>query len=87
MVHLGADGSVADCRIGVTGAGPKAQRARAAEDALKGGADVAVAAERASEGLDYIGDISASEEYRAHLVRVLAKRGLTRALAQAHSAT
>jgi carbon-monoxide dehydrogenase medium subunit len=83
MVHLGTAGSVSDCRIAVTGAGPKAQRARAAEDALKGGSDVEAAAVQASEGLDYIGDISASEEYRAHLVRVLTKRALNRAMAQA----
>lgn len=82
MVHRGDDGALSECRIAVTGAGPKAQRARAAEDALKGGADVAAAAERASDGLDLIGDISASEEYRAHLTRVLTRRALTRALAQ-----
>lgn len=82
MVHRGDDGALSECRIAVTGAGPKAQRARVAEDALKGGADVAAAAERASDGLDFIGDISASEEYRAHLTRVLTRRALTRALAQ-----
>jgi carbon-monoxide dehydrogenase medium subunit len=83
MVHLDDAGSVSDCRIAVTGAGPKAQRARAAEDALKGGGDIDAAAARASEGLDYIGDISASEEYRAHLARVLTKRALNRAMEQA----
>ncbi len=82
MVHRGADGNVSDCRIAVTGAGPRAQRARAAEDALKSGMDVAEAAARASDGLEYIGDISASEEYRANLVRVLTKRALTRAMEQ-----
>jgi carbon-monoxide dehydrogenase medium subunit len=81
MVHRGNDGAISECRIAVTGAGPKAQRARAAEDALRAGADAATAAERASDGLDFIGDISASEEYRAHLTRVLTKRALIRALA------
>lgn len=81
MVH-GAPGAISECRIAVTGAGPKVQRARAAEDALKGGADATAAAERASDGLDFIGDISASEEYRAHLTRVLTARALAKALAQ-----
>lgn len=83
MVHRGADGAVSECRIAVTGAGPKPQRARAAEDALTGGADASAAAERASDGLDFLGDISASEEYRAHLTRVLTRRALLKALEQA----
>lgn len=81
MVH-GSGGAISECRIAVTGAGPKVQRARAAEDLLKGGADAATAAVQASAGLDFIGDISASEEYRAHLTRVLTKRALEKALAQ-----
>jgi carbon-monoxide dehydrogenase medium subunit len=83
VVRKGDDGTVSECRVAVTGAGPKVQRARAAEAALKGGADVAAVAEQAADGLDFIGDISASEEYRAHLTRVLTKRALTRAMERA----
>ena len=82
MVHKNDDGSLSDCRIAVTGAGPKAQRASAAEDALKGGASTADAAAKAADGLDLIGDVYAGEEYRAQLTRVLTRRALERALDQ-----
>ena len=84
LVQLGDNGNISACRIAVTGAGPKAQRATMAENMLldrQPSADqITAAAEQASSGLELIGDISASEEYRAHLARVLAKRALTRAL-------
>ncbi len=83
MVHLDADGKVSDCRIAVTGAGPKAQRARAAEDLIKGGSDVDSAAQKAGDGLEYLSDMSASEEYRAQLTRVLTRRALHKAMDQA----
>lgn len=79
MVHKSGDG-ISACRIAVTGAGPKAQRATAAEAALTGGASVEDAAAQAADGLDFIGDVYASEEYRAQLVRVLCKRALQKAM-------
>lgn len=82
MVHKGTDGKVSDCRIAVTGAGPKPQRARSAEESVRAGADPTAAANRAADGLDFIGDVFASEEYRAQLVRVLTKRALQRAVNQ-----
>lgn len=82
MIHKGDDGAISDCRIAVTGAGPKAQRARGAEDAFKSGGDVDAASQRAADGLEFLGDMTASEEYRANLVRVLTKRALTKAMAQ-----
>ena len=78
MVHKDGNG-ISECRIAVTGAGPMVQRARAAEDAYKGGASAEDAAAQAADGLDLIGDVYASEDYRAHLVRVLTKRALQRA--------
>jgi carbon-monoxide dehydrogenase medium subunit len=87
LVQRGDSGSIAACRIGVTGAGPKAQRATLAENMLLNRAgsaeDIAAAAEQAASGLELIADISASEAYRAHLTRVLAKRALTKALERA----
>jgi carbon-monoxide dehydrogenase medium subunit len=87
VVQLADDGTVADCRVGVTGAGPKAQRASAVEAALKGqqpSADtLRAAAEQAAEGIELLSDLAASEEFRAHLVQVHARRALERAVAAA----
>ncbi|HSH82012.1 MAG TPA: xanthine dehydrogenase family protein subunit M [Herpetosiphonaceae bacterium] len=84
VVQLGGDGTVSACRIGVTGAGPKAQRAAAAEKLLSGKtptADtIAAAAAQADSGLDLLSDLAGSEEYRAHLVRVQTRRALERAV-------
>lgn len=86
-VKLGAGGTVEACRIGVTGAGPKAVRQPAAEAALVGTsgdeAAVAAAAEQSGAEMDYLGDIHASEEYRRAMVKVYTKRALTEALARA----
>jgi carbon-monoxide dehydrogenase medium subunit len=86
-VTVGADGSCADVRIGVTGAGPKAVRATEAEAALRGGKldDDAIrsAAERAGAGIDFNEDVHASGEYRAHLVTVYSARALKTAVSRA----
>lgn len=87
VVQLADDGTIADCRVGVTGAGPKAQRASAVEAALKGQQPSAEAlrsaADLASEDIEFLGDLAASEEFRAHLVQVHARRALERAVASA----
>ena len=77
-------GTVKSARIAVTGAPEKATRSTAAEQTLAGKAanadSIAQAAARAADGLGELnGDVYASPEYRAHLVRVLTKRALTRA--------
>jgi aerobic carbon-monoxide dehydrogenase medium subunit len=86
-VRLGGDGNVAAARIAVTGAGPKATRQTDAEAALSGSsgdeAAVAAAADKSGEGMDYLGDIHASEEYRRAMVKVYTRRALTQALARA----
>jgi carbon-monoxide dehydrogenase medium subunit len=41
---------------------------------------IAQAAEHAGEGMDFLGDIFASEEYRQHQVKVYTKRAHTAAL-------
>jgi carbon-monoxide dehydrogenase medium subunit len=80
VVTLNADGTCASARIAVTGAGPKATRLTSMEEALVGktldDASVSAAASNAGEGMDFLGDIFASEEYRAHLVKVYAKRAV-----------
>ena len=76
-----------DIRVAVTGAGPKAVRLTSMEEALVGKAlteeNVAAATEGATDGMDLLGDIYASEEYRAHLTKVFAKRAVLAAAGNA----
>jgi carbon-monoxide dehydrogenase medium subunit len=64
-------------RVALVNMHPTPVRAAAVEDALAGGASAAEAAERAAEGLEPSGDLSASVEYRQHLARVLTRRALS----------
>ena len=86
-VTLDPDGVCTDARIGITGAGPKAVRAREAEGALVGkrldDATVSSAAEGAGEGIDFSEDIHASAEYRVHLTAVYARRAIQTAVSRA----
>ena len=86
-VTLGADGNVAAARVAVTGAGPMAVRANGTEDALIGQAPTAdavkAAARKATDGMTFLGDIHAGEEYRAHLTRVFTERALNHAIERA----
>jgi carbon-monoxide dehydrogenase medium subunit len=75
------DGKCEDVSIGVTGLAPKAFRAKAVEDALRGQtldeATVSAATARAdADALDAMEDIHASGDYRRHLARVYAKRAV-----------
>lgn len=76
-------GTCSSARIAITGATSYAMRATAAEQALVGKAldttSIAAAAAMASDGLDLNGDVYASADYRANLIRVLAKRAITEA--------
>jgi len=78
----------ADCRVAITGAGATPVRAVDTEAALKGTAlddgAIAHAADLAVTGIDFLGDLYASEEYRKQLVRVYTRRAVIAAL---HSAT
>lgn len=80
-------GTISSARIGVTGVGPKAYRATAVEQALAGkpANDEAVraAVEPVADGVDVLGDIHASPEYRAHLARVLTRRAVLEAAQRA----
>jgi carbon-monoxide dehydrogenase medium subunit len=74
------DGRLNSARIGVTGAAPVAFRAAAAESALAGSdlsaESIARAADAAYDGRELLGDIHASAEYRAALIKVMTKRAL-----------
>jgi len=85
VMGLDDEGKISSCRIGVTGAGPKPQRARKTEGMLVGQPPttqmITAAAEQAASGLEFLSDLAASEEFRAHLVRVHTRRALEKALA------
>jgi len=76
-------------RVAVTGAGPVAKRLTASEQVLAGqapsAAAIAQAAAQATEGMTFLGDIHAGEEYRRHLTQVYVRRALTRAAQQARA--
>ncbi|MGH9387084.1 MAG: FAD binding domain-containing protein [Vicinamibacterales bacterium] len=68
-------------RIGITGVARAPYRARAAEDVLMGDGSVtpdaiARASAHAADGVEPLGDIHASPDYRAHLARVNTRRAL-----------
>lgn len=72
----------AGARIGVTGIAAKAYRASAVETALgtqRTPSAIALAASHAADGVEPLGDIHASPEYRAHLAKVNTTRALERA--------
>ena len=88
-VKVGGDGNIAEARVAVTGAGPKATRQADAEAALVGSsgdeAAVAAAADKSGDDMDYLGDIHASEEYRRAIVKVYTRRAVTKALERARA--
>jgi carbon-monoxide dehydrogenase medium subunit len=87
VVQLDSAGTIAGCKIAVTGAGPTPQRATETEHLLTGhqpsAKSIAAAAEQAAAGLELLNDLAAPEEFRAHLVRVHARRAIERAVAAA----
>jgi carbon-monoxide dehydrogenase medium subunit len=87
QVTLSDDGSCAKARIALASVAPTPLRAREAEAALEGRAvtDEAIeeAAELAVRAARPISDQRGSAEFRSHLVRVLTRRTLRRALERA----
>jgi carbon-monoxide dehydrogenase medium subunit len=85
VVNLDGSGNVSGARLAVTGCTSKATRLSGAEQALAGkplNADsIAAAAQAAPNGLEINGDHYASADYRRHLVSVLTRRALERAMA------
>jgi carbon-monoxide dehydrogenase medium subunit len=79
-------GKVVKASVGVTGAGTRAIRAKGVEAALAGkaadAATIQAAADKAADGVDVQADLQGSEEYKRHLVRVMAKRAIEAAVAQ-----
>jgi carbon-monoxide dehydrogenase medium subunit len=69
-------------RVGVTGAGPCAFRATTLEAALAQRRDLSAVDQAPIDASRFNSDLHASAEYRANLVRVMAKRALAELLAQ-----
>lgn len=63
-------------RVAVTGAGPNVFRASAMEDALAADFTAAALDGVSIDSDDLVSDLDASAEYRAHLVKVMAKRAV-----------
>lgn len=86
-VSLTVDGSVGSCRFGLTGATERPQHMSELEAALEGkkpgGELISEAMGLAVKELTCVSDLAASAEYRGHLVDVLARQALSRALEDA----
>jgi carbon-monoxide dehydrogenase medium subunit len=86
-LSLSANGKIESAAIGVTGLGPKAFRAEAAEKALvgkkPGEKEIASAAKLAPRGIEPLGDLHASSDYRREMAIVFARRALEAAAARA----
>lgn len=74
-------------RVGITGLGAKAFRAKAVENALAGQApdlaNLTASAAHAADGIDPLADIHASADFRAELARIYTRRALETAVARA----
>jgi aerobic carbon-monoxide dehydrogenase medium subunit len=81
-VALAADGSLARCRIGVTGATAFSRRMAPIERVLMG-ASIPVTMPSLSELDGVVNDQAGSGKYRIHLMRVLAERAFVRAVGRA----
>jgi carbon-monoxide dehydrogenase medium subunit len=86
-VTLAADDTCSEIRIALGAAASKSMRAKAAEAILKGkkitDALLKKAGQAASEEAEPVSDISASEEYRRELVKVLTARVTKEAMSRA----
>ncbi len=82
-----SNGSISDCRVALTGVGTKPTLAEGVAEALIGtdgsASAVEAAAARATEGVTLLEDLYGSEEYKAHLAKVMTARALTQAIANA----
>ncbi len=87
VVMLNEDGTCNAARVGITGVGTHAARAKGVEQALAGQSldanTLGQATSHAADGLDVTGDTYASAEYRRHLAQVLARRAIAEAAGRA----
>jgi carbon-monoxide dehydrogenase medium subunit len=76
------NGSIGNAAIGLTNMGATPLRAKAAEEALRGGQSVEEAAAAIPADSDPPSDLAASAEFRRHLAQVLGRRALEEAVAR-----
>jgi carbon-monoxide dehydrogenase medium subunit len=88
-VALDGSGTCSKAGVGVTGAGTKAVRAKGVEAGLTGKrldqGTIEAAAAKAAEGVDVQADLQGSADYKAHLVRVFARRAIEAAVKRTKS--
>lgn len=87
IVRLDAEGKVEDVRVGITGVADRPCRARDVEERLRGsragGKEIQSASALAADGVEPLGDIHASEDYRRDLAAVFTARSLSKAVGRA----
>jgi len=87
VITTDGSGTCTAASVVITGASVKPTRASAVEAALVGKkldeATIAEAASHAADGLEIVSDIHGSQEYRAQMATVMAKRAITRAAERA----
>ncbi|HKV58622.1 MAG TPA: xanthine dehydrogenase family protein subunit M [Ktedonobacteraceae bacterium] len=87
VITQDGNGTCTAASVVITGASVKPTRASAVEAALVGKkldeATIAEAASHAADGLEVVSDIHGSQEYRAQMATVMAKRAITRAAERA----
>lgn len=87
VLSLDSDNTCSAASVVVTGAAMQTARARATELALIGkqltSETIAEAASHAAEGLELVGDIHGSPEYRRQMVSVMTRRAIEQALERA----
>ncbi len=87
VITQDGSGTCTAASVVITGASVKPTRASAVEAALVGkqldAATIAEAASHAADGLEVVSDIHGSQEYRAQMATVMAKRAITRAAERA----
>jgi carbon-monoxide dehydrogenase medium subunit len=86
-VSLDGSGKCTAARVGITGVGSHATRAKGVEAALTGktldAATIQAAAQKAADGIEINADLQGSVEYKAHLTRVYTRRALEKAVERA----
>jgi aerobic carbon-monoxide dehydrogenase medium subunit len=86
-VSLDGSGKCTAARVGITGVGSHAVRAKGVEAALTGhtldAATIQAASQKAADGIEINADLQGSVEYKAHLTRVYTRRALEKAVERA----
>jgi carbon-monoxide dehydrogenase medium subunit len=85
VVLARSGGQISHARVGITGVGEVAYRAKAVEEALVGSdgsaGAVAAAAAHATDGVDVASDIHADREYRTAMAAIYTRRAIEAAIA------